>query len=519
MNDQKHSVEETLRTHQGLGMNDPGIEEREVLAVMISNPDAIPDIAKNITAGDFFYFGHKMIFEAILSLHEAKLAVDEVTLPNELQRRGQLADVGGMTYIIDVLLRSRAPVDFMGIVAMVKAHSKRRQMLQLASQLAAAAQADDRDATEQAIRQAQKLIAPAVPRNRWQIMPASDLKNLPPISWLLPGLIPDRGLTALYGRSGEGKSFYALDLCLKVSQFRPVVYIAAEGQSGYAKRVAAWTIHHKQSEGALHFCMGAVNLMDATDLHDFIEALRQYNPAMICVDTLARTMIGGDENSQRDMSLYIDACSQITDQIGCAVLLVHHIGKSGSSPRGSSVLPGACEQMIELTKEDDSIRIRFSKNKDEDGGKAFYLRPVEVKTPLGVSIVLIPEDKVIRTEGDELSQAQRMILTTLAKPINLEGAQSSDIEEQTGLTRPTIAHALNRLIERNFVERKSRGVYGLTPAGLIRVRSFDRVDPLDPVDRLDPEPIFDQDDQNMRDQEDQYDQVELFRDGKRVSYP
>lgn len=519
MNAQNRSVEESLRYTEPLGMNDPSVAECEVLAVMMGRPDAISEIAKNITAGDFFYFGHKIIFEAILALNEAGLPVDEVTLPNELQRRGQLYDVGGMPYILDVLLRSRAPIDYMGVVALVRSHAKRRQMIQLANQIAAAALSDDRDATEQAIRQAQKLIAPAVSRNRWTIMPAGDLKNLPPISWLLPDLIPDRGLTALYGRSGEGKSFYALDLCLQVAQQRPVVYIAAEGQAGYAKRVAAWMIHNKQSEGQLHFCMGAVNLMDSTDLKDFIDELRQYNPALICVDTLARTMIGGDENSQRDMSIYIDSCSQISEQTGCAVLLVHHIGKSGSSPRGSSVLPGACEQMIELTKEDDSIRIRLSKNKDEDGGQAFYLRPVEVRTPLGMSIVLIPEDKVIKTEADALSQAQRMILTTLEKPINQEGAQSSDIEEQTGLTRPTIASALNRLLERGFAEKVGRGIYKITGKGQMMIRSKDPERSKDPKDPKSLETDFDENDPNNFGSLDLLDQVELFPDGKRVYYP
>jgi len=268
-----------------------------------------------------------------------------------------------------------------------------------------------------------------------------------------------------------------------------------------------------------------VNLMDKADARNFINAIAKHKPVLVVVDTLARTLIGGEENSNKDMGIYVDTCGLLTRTIGCAVLLVHHVGKSGYGPRGATSLPASSDQTIELVAEDDVIRVKYAKNKDNESGMAQYLSKVKVQTDYGESVVLIPAENVVRTPDDPLSQAQQLILTTFAKPLNADGMQSGDIEDQTQLTRATIAHALNRLIERNFIERVSRGIYKITADGIAALaisRSNDRLDRVDPLDHL-IIPINGNDPRKnieiLHDQDDQLDQPELFPDGKRISYP
>ena len=67
------------------------------------------------------------------------------------------------------------------------------------------------------------------------------------------GLFTAGGLIGLYGPSGEGKSFLALDWALSISAgvdwFERIVlpgqslYVAAEGGRSIRKRVAAWLKH------------------------------------------------------------------------------------------------------------------------------------------------------------------------------------------------------------------------------------------------------------------------------------
>jgi AAA domain len=73
--------------------------------------------------------------------------------------------------------------------------------------------------------------------------------------WLVNDIIPLSGLIVIYGESGSGKTFLACDMGLAVARGRPwggknvqaglVIYIAAEGVSGFRKRVAAYRERHK----------------------------------------------------------------------------------------------------------------------------------------------------------------------------------------------------------------------------------------------------------------------------------
>ena len=348
---------------------------------------------------------------------------------------------------------------------------------------------------------------------RWEIIPAKALKDMPLQQWLIPGVIPDKSLTAIYGRAGEGKSFYELDIALREAQARPVIYMAAEGQSGYLKRLAAWCEHYKLGVGKLFFCMGAVRLLDEADRVDFIQAICAYRPALVIIDTVARTLVGGDENSSRDMSLYVDACDQIIGQADCATVLVHHIGKAGYSARGSTVLPGACDMMIALSTEDDLIRVECTKSKDESPFEPKFMRMVQIQTPYGESVVMLPADQVsVKASG--LSNSQQLVLRSLAKTIFEDGANCAEIEEDARLTRGAVMNAINRLLEKELIERVARGIYAIREAGREELDRIDRVDRAIST----PTPKNNLPDENSTRSTRSYDQSVLFSGHQRVSY-
>lgn len=349
---------------------------------------------------------------------------------------------------------------------------------------------------------------------RWEIIPAKALKDLPAQQWLIPGIIPDKSLTAIYGRTGEGKSFYALGLALRVAQSRPVIYMAAEGQAGYLKRVAAWCEHYKQGVGQLFFCMGAVRLLDEKDRSEFIDTVCAYHPAMIMIDTVARTLVGGDENSSRDMSMYIDACDQMINRAQCATVLIHHIGKAGYTARGSTVLPGACDMMIALSSEDDIIRVECTKSKDEAPFEPQFMRMVQIDTPYGQSVVMLPSNQVAVPKTGGLSNSQLLVLRCLSKTIYEEGATTPDIEEDARLSRSAVVNAINRLMDRQMVERVQRGIYAIRESGKDELDRVDRVDRA--LSQPDPKNILESENTSRSTRSN--DQPELFTDGKRVAY-
>lgn len=319
-----------------------------------------------------------------------------------------------------------------------------------------------------------KDLAPVeVKRHRWQIIPAKELRNLPTVKWLVKGEIPDKSLSVIYGASGIGKSFIALDYALRVAQSAPVLYVAAEGEYGYQARIAAWCKHHQRSEEKLFMCLGAVALLEDDELEMFIgEAERVVKkPKLIIVDTLARSMVGGDENSSRDMGIFIDRCDELVRRFDCAVVIVHHTNKSGIFERGSNALRGGVAAMIRVSDDDELIVIECTKSKN---GKPFdpkYMRlqPVDVGlvdedgNPY-IPVVALPTERQYQLDYHGLTRNQRKVLEACALDVFEFGFSVMEINELLPeMSRGQLVTTFSTLKKLNYIEQVAkREPYNLT---------------------------------------------------------
>ena len=101
-----------------------------------------------------------------------------------------------------------------------------------------------------------QVVAPvAPPEMRYKLRTGADVCNSPHMPHMVQGVLPAEGLAVLFGASGSGKSFMALDLGCAVAGGEaawfgrritqaPVTYICLEGEAGMGKRVKAWSLHH-----------------------------------------------------------------------------------------------------------------------------------------------------------------------------------------------------------------------------------------------------------------------------------
>ncbi|NLH80105.1 MAG: AAA family ATPase, partial [Phyllobacteriaceae bacterium] len=176
---------------------------------------------------------------------------------------------------------------------------------------------------------------------------------------LVRGLLPNRGLAVLYGASGCGKSFLALDVALHVSLGRSwasqrveqagVVYVAAEGAVGFRRRVVAARERLGAWEAPFAMIDAAPNLGAAPgDGPELVASIRAQSlpmgwlPGLVVIDTTARVIPGLEENSAKDMGVFIANADFVAQELRCVVLLIHHSGKSlEAGMRGSSALHGA----------------------------------------------------------------------------------------------------------------------------------------------------------------------------------
>lgn len=189
--------------------------------------------------------------------------------------------------------------------------------------------------------------------------------HLAPADWLVENLITSESLASIIGASGSGKSFIALDLALSIAAGHPyhghpvkqgsVLYMAGEGITGLQKRAAAWCLTNNQkTNGNFLIHEGGMDLANPDCLEAYAEALATQltiTPSLIVIDTLARYALSAEENSNTEMSLFVEnLAAQFQRRLGAAVLIVHHTGKHSSSARGASSLNAAVDHEFKVRK-------------------------------------------------------------------------------------------------------------------------------------------------------------------------
>ena len=111
------------------------------------------------------------------------------------------------------------------------------------------------------------------------------------------------GLRARYRTTSAGPT----------TQQAKVLYIAAEGAYGLGQRISAW--EHAWGwtipDGHLVVSQDRLNLMDGVDVRDLARAIRDEQFSFVIVDTLARCIVGADENTSRDMGIAIDSLDRL----------------------------------------------------------------------------------------------------------------------------------------------------------------------------------------------------------------
>lgn len=229
---------------------------------------------------------------------------------------------------------------------------------------------------------------------RFAVQPAHEFAAAAPQRWRIKDVLPDAELAVMYGASGSGKSFIALDLAAAIARGVPwrgrrvrqgrVAYVAAEGAGGFRKRLQAYA----QVQGCdladmpLGVINAAPNMLEKADAVAVAAAIQAWGGAdLVIVDTFAQVMPGGNENAGEDVGKALTHCKRIHEATGAMILLIHHAGKDASKgARGWSGLRAAADAELEVVREVAGRALRLTKSKDGQDGLewGFELEVVQI---------------------------------------------------------------------------------------------------------------------------------------------
>ena len=300
---------------------------------------------------------------------------------------------------------------------------------------------------------------PVRPRSKFQTITIGEVSDISAKehAWLINDLIPRHETSYLVGESGSGKSFLGLDMGLAIARGQEffgnwtrrggVLYVAGEGGIGAKKRLYGYKIHHQYTaDDPFVMVPEKLNIYRKDgDTNDLIRVAKEWDRywmalfgvhlEAIFIDTLAKSMDGADEISGKDMSLVMAAVDRIRLEVGCAVVLVHHLNASGGRERGHTSMRAGIETSIWITVDEHKVRtVTASKQKDGEGGDVFKfeLMQVEVGTraeddkPITTCVVLPvgKKNELRAAEGRKPwrpTADQHAFLTALFAAIELHG--------------------------------------------------------------------------------------------------
>lgn len=256
-----------------------------------------------------------------------------------------------------------------------------------------------------------------MPSQRFRLLTSAELVSLPPVRWRVRGVVPLEGIAAIYGPPACGKSFLALDLLGAIAAGRdwfghrttaaPVLYVGLEGEAGIAQRARAHQARHGSAD-AMRFLLAPLDLRQPQDRADIVQAARAagLSGGVLCIDTLAASAPGMDENASADMGEIIAGLKALQAELGGCVLAIHHTGKDSTKGlRGHSSLLGALDCAIEVTRTDERREWRIAKSKDGRDGEAHPFR-LEV-VDLGVDIDGEPVTSCVVAPDERAADAVR----------------------------------------------------------------------------------------------------------------
>lgn len=302
-------------------------------------------------------------------------------------------------------------------------------------------------------------VPPSVPGEReandsTELLSLDDLDGLPRPAGLIRSWLQLDSIAQIYGPPGSMKSFVALDLAAHVAlgwrwygyhvRQADVVYVAAEGTTGLGNRVKAWRQVHAITPGRLMVLPRPVQIV-ADEWWQFVQAMAERRPGLIILDTQARMTVGVDESSSRDMGVVIERVEALRRATGACVLIVHHTGKDDErGARGSSAQLGAMTTVLRVAKNDDTVTLSSTKEKESADNMIIDFRFQVVNLDTVDEWGFADTSLVLRQAGREELAEQRVSELGMCK-LRIAAIFSRFYSDTEAVTRATIFGHLGRI--------------------------------------------------------------------------
>ena len=213
-------------------------------------------------------------------------------------------------------------------------------------------------------------------------------------------------------------------------------------------RTQAWEIgwRTETSDEELLILPRAVNLTNYGEIRELAALIDWGGYGLVLIDTLARCMVGADENSAKDCGIVVDALTRLreaTPEGRGTVVGVHHTGKDGKTFRGSSVFEAGAETVYSVNRDGGLILLDREKRKDGPQADSHRLKLEQID---GTTSCVIGIEN-LSTWGVDKSDRGARLLSTFVHHFVHTGATKAELRLVAEMPPATFHRALSDLIK------------------------------------------------------------------------
>jgi len=200
--------------------------EEAVLGAVLINPESYYDVAQFLREDDFYIHRNRWVWQAFTHLHEQRSPIDYLTVTEELDRKGQLAEIGGPAYLTALINNVPTSLHAEAYGRVVEETAVRRRMLDAANTIAKLAYREEASLDE-AMNEAEKAIFGVSERRL--------TRDLQPISQVLSDYYDRIDQLMRRGEDTYGVPTGFIDLDRLLGGMQPSDFLIIAGRPGMGK--------------------------------------------------------------------------------------------------------------------------------------------------------------------------------------------------------------------------------------------------------------------------------------------
>ncbi|AEB56755.1 MULTISPECIES: replicative DNA helicase [Pseudomonadaceae] len=132
--------------------------EQAVLGGLMLDNNAWERVLDGVSDVDFYRHDHRLIFRAIFKLAERNEPFDVVTLSEQLDKEGQLSQVGGLAYLAELAKNTPSVANIKAYAQIIRERATLRKLISISNEIADSAYAPEGRTGEEILDEAERLI-------------------------------------------------------------------------------------------------------------------------------------------------------------------------------------------------------------------------------------------------------------------------------------------------------------------------------------------------------------------------